>query len=113
HTRSTKYPMAVLTFSRSPVVTPSRAASLGCTHRGLVCEISASHFEFPERVWISVGRRNVGSRTISPRLASMFEKCTWLRMYWGTACSGHFHCLSVFEKNSSLRDGVGKPARAT
>src|SRR2546427_11237002 len=32
-------------------------------------------------------------------------------MYLGTACSGHFHALSVFEKNSSLRDGVGKPRR--
>ena len=90
HTRSTKWPIAVATFSRSPVVTPNRSASSGWSHSGLVWEISASHLALPERVWISVGSRKVGSSTISPRARSMLEKWMWLRMYRGTACSGHF-----------------------
>ena len=34
---------------------------------GLRCEISFRYFALPLRVWMSVGRRNVGSSTISPR----------------------------------------------
>ena len=57
---------AVSTRTRSPVSTPSRRASSGCIQSGLVCESSVSHFALPERVWISVGSRNVGTSAISP-----------------------------------------------
>ncbi len=80
HARVTKCPISVITFTRSPVCTPSRWASLVWIQSGLECEISFSHLLLPERVWISVGSRNVGSRTNSPRRLSIAPACTWLRM---------------------------------
>src|SRR5262245_45984943 len=62
---STKYPIRVTIRTRSPVLSPNRAASLVCNQIGLFCEISLSHLAAPLRVWIRVGRRNVGSNTNS------------------------------------------------
>ena len=42
----------------------------------------------------------------------MFDQCTWLRMYPGSASSGHFQSFSVLLKSSSLREGVGNPTYA-
>ena len=62
--RVTNEPMPVLTLTRSPMATPSRAASSVAIHRGLLCEISYSHFT-GDRVWMSVGSRKFGSRSNS------------------------------------------------
>ena len=75
---TTKWPMRVSTRTRSPVSTPSFAASLGCSHRGFVCAISSSHLAFALRVWIWTGRRNVGMSGISP--GPRCDLWTWLLM---------------------------------
>ena len=75
---TTKWPMRVSTRTRSPVASPSVAASLGWIQSGLVCAISSSHFALALRVWICTGRRKVGISGISP--CSRLCGCTWLRM---------------------------------
>ena len=72
--------MAVVTRTRSPVARPSRRASEVWIQSGLRWEISARYFAFPLRVWIRVGRRKVGSSSISPWEASSSSRWTWLRM---------------------------------
>jgi hypothetical protein len=69
----------VLTFTRSPVRTARRAASDVWIQTGLEWEISFSHLALPERVWISVGRRNVGISANSFFAGSMPLASMWLR----------------------------------
>jgi hypothetical protein len=76
--RVDEVPMRVETRTRSSVSTPMRARVLGWIHTGLVFESSYSHFEFAERVWISVGRRKVGTSTYSPFARSSSSSSTWL-----------------------------------
>ena len=52
----------------------------GWTHSGFVWLISCSHLALPERVWIRVGRRKVGTSAYSPRAGSRCRLCTWLSM---------------------------------
>ena len=64
HALTTKCPIRVSTLTRSPVLTPTRAASPVWSHSGLVCAISFSHFAFALRVWICTGNRKVEIRHI-------------------------------------------------
>jgi hypothetical protein len=80
HAWFTKWPISVVTRRRSPVVRPSRFASRVWIQTGFRCEISARYFALPLRVWIKVGRRKVGRRSISPLAASRASRWTWLRM---------------------------------
>ena len=77
HAFTTKCPIRVSTLTRSPVPTPIRAASFGCTQSGLVCAISFSHFAFALRVWICTGSRKVEIRHIPS--SPSFDLCIWLR----------------------------------
>ena len=75
---TTKWPISVSTRTRSPVSTPSWAASVGWIHSGLVWAISSSHLELAMRVWIWTGSRNVEMSGIWPCLEA--AGWTWLRM---------------------------------
>ena len=87
--------MRVLMRTRSVVSNPKRSASSGWIHTGFVFESSYSHFELPERVWINVGRRNVGMSTYSPFDTSIVLRWMWLSMYAGSAYSGQPHSAIV------------------
>ena len=77
-TLTTKCPMRVETRTRAPVVSPSRAASFPFTHSGWVLLSSLRYLALPERVWISVGSRNVGTSTNSLRVRVDLAAATWL-----------------------------------
>ena len=70
-TRATKWPILVVTRTRSPVAMPSRSASSALIQSGWVLLISLRYLALPERVWISVGSRKVGTSTISPASVSI------------------------------------------
>src|SRR6266511_1012887 len=74
---TTKYPIAVSTRTRSPAPTPSRPASYGWIHSGLVWASSLSHLALPPRVWIWTGSRKVEMSTIWSE--SSADGCMWLR----------------------------------
>ena len=54
--------MSVLIRTRSPVSNPSWSASIGFIHNGCPWLISYRYLALPDRVWIRVGSRKMGSR---------------------------------------------------
>ena len=91
----------------------SCSASLGWIHSGCPWLISLSHLALPPRVWIIVGSRNVGMRMRSPAAKSRSSQWTCDGIHVGRAYSGQPQSRSISEYSSSLREGVGKPARTT
>ncbi len=110
HAEITKCPILVLTRTRPLSSMPSASASFGWIQSGWRWLISLSHFELPDRVWMSVGMRNVGSRMRSVPAMSRSSQCTWDGIHFGVAYSGQPQSASVSEYSSSFFDGVGKPS---
>ena len=108
----TNHPIRVVIRTRPLSTMPSSSASVGWIHRGWRWLISFSHLLFPDRVWIRVGIRKVGTRMRSPAAKSKSSQWTWLLMKVGRAYSGQPQSRVVSEYNSSFLEGVGNPARA-
>ncbi len=96
-TRATKWPISVVTRTRSPVRTPILRASPALNHSGWVLEISLRYLAFPTRVWIRVGSRKFGISTNSSSSRSMRLAATCDSMYPGVAYSGQPQSASVVE----------------
>ncbi len=109
----TKWPIRVVTRTRPLSSIPSFSASDGWIQSGWRWLISFSHFELAERVWMSVGMRNVGSRMRSFPARSRSSQWTWDGIHVGVAYSGQPHSASVVENSSSFFDGVGNPSLAS
>ncbi len=112
HASITKWPIRVVMRTRPFSSMPSASASDGWIHNGWRWLISFSHLLFAERVWISVGMRNVGSRIRSSPARSRSSQWTCDGIQPGVACSGHPQSRNVVEYSSSFFDGVGKPTLA-
>ena len=113
HAWMTKWPMRVVIRTSPFSSMPSCSASVGCSQSGWRWLISFSHLLLADRVWMSVGMRNVGTRMRSPADMSRSSQWTWLLMKVGMAYSGQPQSRMVAEKNSSFLDGVGNPSLAS